>query len=133
MKKFLNSKKRMFVAIAVVMLFSYLVTTAIVCFLGVNDIENEFKNFYSGPPISNDCYEEIYSGGYHTTENIIPDDFNYETSFPSAIALYDKNGDLVHTNGTLIMFYDDDLGYSGLRYCYLDEFLSEEDFNAILE
>ena len=134
MKKFLNSKKRMFVAIAVVMLFSYLVTTAIVCFLGVNDIENEFQNFYSASPISTDYYyEEIYNGVYHTTENIIPDDFDYETSFPSAIALYDKNGDLVHTNGTLIMFYDDDLGYSGLRYCYLDEFLSEEDFNDLLE
>ena len=133
-KRLFNSKKRMFVAIAVVILFSYLVTIAIVCFLGVNDIENEFQNFYSGPPISNDYYyEEIYNGEYHTRENVIPDDFDYETSFPSAIALYDKNGDLVHTNGTLIMFYDDDLGYSGLRYCYLDEFLSEEDFNAILE
>ena len=68
-KRLFNSKKRMFVAIAVVILFSYLVTIAIVCFLGVNDIENEFQNFYSGPPISNDYYyEEIYNGEYHTRE-----------------------------------------------------------------
>ncbi len=134
MKKFLNSKKRMLVAIMLVMLFAYLGTTAIVCFLCVNDIENKFQNYYYGSPLSDKYYyEEIYQGEFHTTENVIPSDFAYDSSFPSAIALYDKNGDLVHTNGTLIMFFDDDLGYGGLRYCYLDEFLSEEDFNKLLE
>ena len=43
--------------------------------------------------------------------------------------MYDENGQLVHTNGTILAFFDE----NKMRYCYLDEFISKEDYNNILK
>lgn len=73
--------------------------------------------------------DEYYIGENATTESFIPEYFNESYSYYSAIALYDENGELVHTNGTILSFLDE----HKRRYCYLDEFMSKEDYKNILK
>lgn len=64
-----------------------------------------------------------------TAENFIPDNFAPNPDYPIAVALYNSKGELVHTNGTIISFYDGE----ARRYCYIDEFLSAEEINRVRE
>ncbi len=73
--------------------------------------------------------DEYYRGKSTTEENFIPEYFYDSYSYYSAIALYDEKGELVHTNGTIISFLDN----NKWRYCYLDEFISKEDYKNILK
>ncbi len=64
-----------------------------------------------------------------TTENFIPQYFEESFYYYSAVALYSENGELVHTNGTILSF----LKNNKRRYCYLDEYISEDDYDNIIE
>lgn len=72
--------------------------------------------------------DEYYRGKNTSSESFIPEYFCDSYQYYSAIALYDKNGELVHTNGTIVSFLEN----HKWRYCYLDEFMSEEDYQSIV-
>lgn len=67
-----------------------------------------------------------------TKDNFIAyysDDF---FGFPFAMALYDSNGKLLHTNSTIVSFLVD----GEEKYCYIEEYLNEEqktEFNSMKE
>ena len=67
-----------------------------------------------------------------TKDNFIAyysDDF---FGFPFAMALYDSNGQLLHSNNTIVSFYTD----GEEKYCYIEEYLNDEqktEFNSMKE
>lgn len=81
--------------------------------------------------ISFDHFKETVLGQEDkiTAENFIPEYFDESYSYYSAIALYDEKGELVHTNGTIISFLENDKW----RYCYLDEYISGSEYEKIIE
>ena len=70
-------------------------------------------------------------------ENITKDNFIAYYSddffgFPFAMALYDSDGQLLHSNNTIVSFYTD----GEEKYCYIEEYLNEEqktEFNSMKE
>lgn len=70
-------------------------------------------------------------------ENITKDNFiatycDGFFGFPFAMALYDSNGQLLHSNNTIVSFYTD----GEEKYCYIEEYLNEEqktEFNSMKE
>ncbi len=84
---------------------------------------DEITNFME---FNDDVY---YRNQNVTTESFIPEYFYDSYQYYSAIALYNENGELVHTNGTIISFLEN----HKWRYCYLDEFMSKEDYKNILK
>ncbi len=131
MKKKVDKDKRKILKYATLSVIAMYVLSLITLFLGI--YEQEAQLFYREVGEITDFSEfsddEYYRGQNTTTESFIPEYFYDSYSYYSAIALYDENGKLVHTNGTILSFLDE----HKWRYCYLDEFMSEEDYKNILE
>lgn len=131
MKKKVDKNKRKILKYATLSIIAMYVLSLITLFFGI--YEQEAQLFYREVDeitnireFNNDIY---YRKQNVTTENFIPEYFYDSYQYYSAIALYDEEGKLVHTNGTIISFLENDKW----RYCYLDEFLSEEDYENIIE
>ena len=132
-KKFFSSKRKLLSVIAISFFVAYLGCNAIVFSIATNIVNEEMQDTIHSP-ISEAYYlEEVYEGKWHTAENFIPKEIENYSSLPTAAALYDENGDLVHTSGALVSFFEDELGYGGMRYCYIEEYLTNEDFNKLIE
>ena len=126
MKKGMTNKKRFLLSIASAMLVAYILSMVGIVLSAISSVESDF---YSSDAYDYRAYDLAYEEGV-TIENAIPEYLSYGTRFPKAVALYDKNGALVHTSGTTIQFKE----YGkGMRYCYLDEFLTETDLNRLIE
>lgn len=131
MKKNRDIGKRKILKYATLSVVAMYILSLIMLFFGI--FEQEAQLFYrevgqitNFSEFSDDVY---YRGQHATTESFIPEYFYESYDYYSAIALYDENGELVHTNGTIISFLEN----HKWRYCYLDEFMSEEDYKNILK
>ena len=132
-KRLFNSKKKLLLTIVIMFFVAFLGCSAVVLSIASTTVSKKVYSL-SPAPISEEYYlRELYNSKFHTTENFIPQEFEGYDNFPYAVALYDKNGNLVHKSGALISFFDDDLGYGGSRYCYIEEYLSDEDFDRLIE
>ena len=132
-KRLFNSKRKLLTVIAIILFVAYLGCSFVVVSIASNAVDDEMRDTIH-LPISEAYYvEDIYNGKWHTTENFIPQEFGDYGSLPSAVALYDENGNLVHRSGALISFFDDDLGFGGSRYCYIEEYLTDEQLNDLLD
>ena len=130
MKKKLDKDKRKilkYVTISVVVMYGL---SLITLFFGIYEQEAQlfYKEVYEITNIQEFNDDVYYRNQNVTTESFIPEYFYDSYQYYSAIALYDEEGELVHTNGTIISFLENDKW----RYCYLDEFISEEDYKNIL-
>ena len=125
-KNLINDKKRFFISIVSTMLVAYIVLLVGIILNAVSSVDGDFNwvNYSRYSP----C-DLTYEEGA-TVENAIPAYLESGTRFPKAIALYDKNGNLVHTSGTIIQFKELE---KGMRYCYLDEFLTEDELDRLTE
>jgi len=131
MKKKVDKEKRKILKYATLSVIAMYVLSLITLFFGIYEQEaqlfyrevDEITNFSR---FNDDVY---YRNQNVTTESFIPEYFYDSYQYYSAIALYDENGELVHTNGAIISFLEN----HKWRYCYLDEFLSKEDYKNILK
>lgn len=131
MKKKVDKDKRKILKYATLSVIAMYVLSLITLFFGI--YEQEAQLFYREvDEITNfsEFNDDVYYRNQNvTTESFIPEYFYDSYQYYSAIALYDEEGALVHTNGTIICFLEN----HKWRYCYLDEFMSEEDYKSILE
>ena len=131
MKKKVDKNKRKILKYATVSVIAMYVLSLITLFFGI--YEQEAQLFYREvDEITNfrEFNDDVYYRNQNvTTESFIPEYFYDSYQYYSAIALYNEEGELVHTNGTIISFLENDKW----RYCYLDEFISEEDYKDILD
>ncbi len=131
MKKKVDKDKRKILKYATLSVIAMYVLSLITLFFGI--YEQEAQLFYREvDEITNirEFNDDVYYEKQNvTTESFIPEYFYDSYQYYSAIALYDEEGELVHTNGTIISFLENDKW----RYCYLDEFISEEDYKDILD
>ena len=131
MKKKVDKDKRKILKYATISVIAMYVMSLITLFFGIYEQEaqlfyrevDEITNFSK---FNDDVY---YRNQNVTAESFIPEYFYYSHQYYSAIALYDENGELVHTNGTILSFLDE----HKWRYCYLDEFITKDDYTNILE
>ncbi len=131
MKKKVDKDKRKILKYAMLSVVVMYISSLIMLFFGIYHQEAQLFDREVGQITSFSKFndDEYYQGANATTENFIPQYFYESYSYYSAIALYDENGELVHTNGTILAFFDE----NKMRYCYLDEFISKEDYNNILK
>lgn len=131
MKKKVDKDKRKILKYATLSVIAMYILSLITLFFGI--YEQEAQLFYiEVDEITNtrEFNDDVYYRNQNvTTESFIPEYFYDSYQYYSAIALYDEEGELVHTNGTIISFLENDKW----RYCYLDEFMSEEDYKNILD
>lgn len=131
MKKKVDKDKRKILKYATLSVIAMYALSLITLFFGI--YEQEAQLFYREvDEITNirEFNDDVYYRKRNvTTESFIPEYFYDGYQYYSAIALYDEEGELVHTNGTIISFLENDKW----RYCYLDEFISEEDYKNILD
>lgn len=131
MKKKVDKDKRKILKYATLSVIVMYVLSLITLFFGI--YEQEAQLFYREvDEITNlrEINDDVYYRKQNvTTESFIPEYFYDSYQYYSAIALYDEKGELVHTNGTIVSFLENDKW----RYCYLDEFMSEEDYKSILK
>ncbi len=131
MKKKVDKDKRKILKYATLSVIAMYALSLITLFFGI--YEQEAQLFYREvDEITNlrEFNDDVYYRNQNvTTESFIPEYFYDSYQYYSAIALYDEEGELVHTNGTIISFLENDKW----RYCYLDEFMSEENYKNILE
>ena len=131
MKKKVDKDKRKILKYATLSVIAMYVLSLITLFFGIYEQEaqlfyrevDEITNFSK---FNDDIH---YRNQNVTTESFIPEYFYDSYQYYSAIALYDEKRELVHTNGTIISFVDE----HKWRYCYLDEFITEEDYKNILD
>lgn len=130
-KRLLNSKRKLLSLIALGVLLAFIISSGILAFFTHEDINWDFK-IYPG----NAMY--YYNGLYYDSdiESFVVDteEYLYLVSanfdeYPTGFALYDKNGELVLTNGTVISF----MCTEGKEYCFLDNYLTEVEFKKIVE
>lgn len=130
MKKKVDKDKRKILKYATLSVIAMYALSLITLFFGI--YEQEAQLFYREvDEITNirEFNDDVYYRNQNvTTESFIPEYFYDSYQYYSAIALYDEEGELVHTNGTIISFLENDKW----RYCYLDEFISEKDYKNIL-
>ena len=130
MKKKVDNDKRKILKYATLSVIAMYTLSLITLFFGI--YEQEAQLFYREvDEITNirEFNDDVYYRKRNvTTESFIPEYFYDSYQYYSAIALYDEEGELVHTNGTIISFLENDKW----RYCYLDEFISEKDYKNIL-
>lgn len=125
-KNLTNDKKRFFVSIVSTMFVAYIMLLVGIILSAKSSVDGDFNSHNNSLYSSHDLnYVEDA-----TVENTIPWHLESGTRFPKAIALYDKNGNLVHTSGTIIEFKELE---KGMRYCYLDEFLTEDELDRLIE
>ncbi len=131
MNKKVDKDKRKILKYATVSVIAMYVSSLVMLFLGIYYQETDLLYNEVGEITHFDdfTYDENYNGQSVTTESFIPTYFDESYSYYSAIALYDENGELVHTNGSILSFMKN----HKWRYCYLDEFFSEDDYDKILE
>jgi len=131
MKKKVDKDKRKILKYATLSIIAMYVLSLITLFFGI--YEQEAQLFYREVDETTnlrDFNDDVYYRNQNvTTESFIPEYFYDSYQYYSAIALYDEKGELVHTNGTIVSFLENDKW----RYCYLDEFISDEDYKNILE
>ena len=131
MRKKVDKDKRKILKYATLSVIAMYALSLITLFFGIYVLEaqlfyREVDEIINIREFNDDVY---YRNQNVTTESFIPEYFYDSYQYYSAIALYDEKGELVHTNGTIISFLDEDKW----RYCYLDEFISDEDYKNILE
>ncbi len=130
-KRLFNSKRKLLSLIALGVLLAFVISSGILAFFTHEDINWDFK-VYCGNALdyNNGLYfdSDIESFVIDTEDylNLVSANFD---EYPTGFALYDKNGDLVLTNGTVISF----LGAEGKEYCFLDNYLTETEFRKIVE
>ena len=130
-KRLFNSKRKLLGLIALAVFFAFIISTGILSFFTHEDIQDDFKVYQS-----NAMY--YYNGQFFDSdvESFVVDTKDYLNlvsanfyEYPTGFALYDKNGDLVLTNGTVVSFF----GSQGGEYCFLDDYLTESDFKKLVE
>ena len=131
MKKKVDKDKRRILKYAMLSVVVMYISSLIMLFFAISFQEEQLFDREVGQITNFSQFhnDEFFHGQNATTENFIPQYFYESNRYYSAIALYDENGQLVHTNGTILAFFDE----NKMRYCYLDEFISKEDYNNILK
>lgn len=131
MKKKVDKDKRKILKYATLSVIAMYISSLFMLFFGIYHQEAQlfYREVGQITNFSEFDNDEYYRGQNATTENFIPEYFYDSYQYYSAIALYDEEGALVHTNGTIISFLEN----HKWRYCYLDEFMSEEDYKNILD
>lgn len=129
MKK--NNEKRKILKYATLSVITMYILSLITLFFGIYEQEGQlfYREVGEITALSKFHNDVHYRNQRVTTENFIPEYFYESNSYYSAVALYDEKGELVHTNGTIISFLEN----NNWRYCYLDEFISEDDYKNILK
>lgn len=131
MKKKVDKDKRRILKYAMLSVVVMYISSLIMLFFAISFQEEQLFDREVGQITNFSQFhnDEFFQGQNATTENFIPQYFYESNIYYSAIALYDENGQLVHTNGTILAFFDE----NKRRYCYLDEFISKEDYKNILK
>ena len=131
MKKNVDKDKRKILKYATVSVVAMYFSSLVMLFFAVyfQETYNLYDEAYE--IISFEHFKETVLGQEEriTTENFIPLYFEESFNYYSAVALYNENGELVHANGTVLCF----LKNNKWRYCYLDEYISEENYEKIIE
>ncbi len=132
-KKLFNSKRKLLSLIALGVLLAFVISSGILAFFTHEDIKMEFDMYAKGLLTDIDGYYMDYSNPEECASpesffNIISKSKLYR--YPTAIALYDRDGELLYTNGTLLTFRDDK---KEKCICFLDDYISKSDLNKLFE
>ena len=132
-KRLFNSKRKLLSLIALGVLLAFIISSGILAFFTHEDIKKEFDMYANGLLNDIDGYHMDYS---NPEECASPESFFNTISksklyrHPTAIALYDRDGELLYTNGTLLSFRDDK---GEMCICFLDDYISKSDLNKLFE
>ncbi len=131
MKKKVDKDRRKILKYATLSVITMYFSSLIMLFFGIYHQEAQLFHREVGQVINFSKFndDEYYRNKNTTEESFIPEYFYDSNQYYSAIALYDENGELVHTNGTIISFLEN----HKWRYCYLDEFISKEEYKKIVK
>ncbi len=132
-KKLFNSKRKLLSLIALAVLLAFVISSSILACIAYDEIKFDFDKYTSNLLNNIDGYYKDYS---NPEECLSPEHFldiisNHQLyRYPTAIALYNKNGEFIHANGTLLTFRNED---EDRCICFLDEYISDVDYDRLLE
>ncbi len=131
MKKKVDKDKRKILKYATLSVIAMYFSSLIMLFFSVyfQETHNLYNEAYEIVGFEEFKYAVLEQREKITPENFIPQYFEESFYYYSAIALYDEKGELVHTNGTVLNF----LKNNKRRYCYFDEYISEDNYDKIIE
>ena len=104
-KRLFNSKRKILGLIALAVFFAFVISSGLLAFITYDEISLDFDKYTSGMLNNIDGYYKDYSNPEEcrSPEHFLDIISGYQLyKYPTAIALYDRNGELLHTNGTIL-------------------------------